>query len=519
MAFGTGLSRLSGLLRISALSFAVGVTPLADAYNLANTTPNMIYDLLIGGVLSATLVPVFVMSLETQDAARARDGICAVLSLAVVVSVLAAVLMVVAAPALVRAYTVANSLPVAGTERAVATQFVRLFAPQVACYALISMFTALLNVQGRFAAPTFVPIVNNVVVTAVLLFVGLSFSNVTLGSASGHLLLVLGAGTTAGVAAQALALVPALRRCELGLRWRWAPSDPAVRQVVRLSGWLVGIVIANQVALFVVLLLANSEPGGVTAYTYAYSFFQLPYGVVAVSIMTARQPRWASSWSTGRPAELWRDAVSGLRLLWRVILPLAALLAVAAVPLLELLLQHGHTTAAGARLAGEVLAILALGLPGFSAYLYAIRMYQAMQNTRSAFGLYLAENGANVAVAVALYRPAGVRGVAASVVVAYTAAAMLAWWRLRRRLAAGSPARLQVDPDLTAPVLALVGGGLAALAEQRLGTGVLANPAAEITVAFAVIAAGYVIVEAGGKTFVRAKRRRRANRDSRNGPR
>jgi len=109
MGVGTALSRLTGLARIIALSFALGVTPLADAYNVANTTPNMIYDLVLGGVLSATLVPLFVSRLHQDErlpGAEQRDddawaAISAVLTVSAVVLALGTALVVATAGLLV----------------------------------------------------------------------------------------------------------------------------------------------------------------------------------------------------------------------------------------------------------------------------------------------------------------------------------------------------------------------------------------------------------------------------------
>ncbi len=67
VAVGTGVSRVTGLLRFVALAWALGQTTLADSYNLANTTPNMLYDVVLGGVLSATFIPVFVDRLSNKS--------------------------------------------------------------------------------------------------------------------------------------------------------------------------------------------------------------------------------------------------------------------------------------------------------------------------------------------------------------------------------------------------------------------------------------------------------------------
>jgi putative peptidoglycan lipid II flippase len=453
MAVGTALSRLTGLGRIFALSYALGVTPLADAYNLANTTPNMIYDMVLGGVLSATLVPLFVARLRPGEAdtragpAGARGdaegwrAVSAVVTVSMVVLTAASALTAAVAGPLVRGYTLATPMAAAGAERGVAVRLLQMFAAQILLYGLVALGTAVLNSVHRFALPTFAPIAANLVMIGVLLALAgrLRHLPVDRALADPVLLGVLGLGTTAGVAVQALVVAAGLQRAGARLSWRWEPGHPAVRHVVRLSGWTFAMVAANQASAFAVLMFADTQPGGVSAYTYAYAFFQLPIGVVAFSITGARQPSWAAAWQAGAVKELRAQVAAGLRLMLRLMLPIAAALAVLAGPVVALLLGHGATSPAGAALTGRVLALLALGLPGFAVFLYFIRVYQALQDLRSAFWLYVLNNGLIVALAAALYRPAGVEGVACAVSSGYTVAAVAAAVTVRRRLRAAPP--------------------------------------------------------------------------------
>ena len=80
VAAGTGLSRVTGVARLAALYVAAGPA-LRDAYILANNTPNIIYELILGGILTATLVPLFTAQLEHDD----DEGTSAVVSVAIVV--------------------------------------------------------------------------------------------------------------------------------------------------------------------------------------------------------------------------------------------------------------------------------------------------------------------------------------------------------------------------------------------------------------------------------------------------
>ena len=245
---------------------------------------------------------------------------------------------------------------------------------------------------------------------------------------------MLGLGTTAGVAAQALLLLPSLRRAGLHLRFRLDWRHEAVRTILRLSGWTFGLVAANQIALLVVLALFNKIPGGISAYTYAYTFFQLPYGVVAISVMSAVTPELAARWARRDPAGFRRRWAGGLRGILAVVLPAAAGELILAKPLVAVLLGYHASSPAATTPTAQALAMLALGLPGFCVFLYTIRAFQAMQDLRTAFLLYVVENAVNVVLAVVLVGPVGVRGVALSISAAYTISAVVALLVLRSRL-------------------------------------------------------------------------------------
>jgi putative peptidoglycan lipid II flippase len=465
VALGTGVSRLTGVLRIVALAWALGQSHLADAFNLANTTPNMLYDIVLGGVLSATFIPVFVDQLANRTKDQAYASISAVLTVAMVVLVTTTVAALVLAPVFITGLTALDTsahsqvLHTIVAERADATTLLRWFVIQIAAYGFFALATALLNTQRRFVAVAWAPIVNNVVCIGVLVWFGLSTGRgATLASLeTNHSeVILLGLGTSLGVVLQCVALIPSLRTAGLGpIRWHWNLHDAALRTVVRLSGWTFGFVVANQVAQFVVLLLAGTAGGAdpVSSYTYAYAFLQMPYGIVAVTVMSVVAPDLAERWATGQRTAFLARLSGGLRAMLALILPAALGLLLLAKPAVALLLGHGHSTPAETSATGSALAMFALGLPGFCVYLYVVRVLQSMQRTKVAFYLYLIENAINVALAVVFVGPLGVRGLALSLSVAYTVGAILGlgllrhWfgqlgtpetWDPLRRVAAGS---------------------------------------------------------------------------------
>ena len=438
MAVATTLSRVTGVLRIAALFYAVGASGLADSYNLANTLPNIVHDVVLGGVLAATFVPVFVERLTTRRADEAVAAISAVVTVTMVLIAVASVAFLLAVPLVVDATTGLNHGTHAAQGRVVARDLLYLFAPQLTCYGFISVGTALLNARRRFGAPMFASIANNVVLVVVLVVFGATVHHAGLAEVAAHRnqLLLLGLGTTAGVVAQAALMVPSLRRAGLRLRWHLDVRHEAVARILRLSGWTFGLVVANQIALVVVLALSERiGPGAVSAYTYAWTFFQLPYGVVAVSIMSATAPELTARWATGDLEAFRRRMGTGLRTMLAIIIPAAAGLVVLARPAVALVGGYGAAGGAGDTQSTAVaLAMLALGLPGFCVFLYAVRVLQAVQDLRSAFWLYGLENGVNIVLAVVLAGPFGVRGIALSISAAYTVAALVALGYVRARV-------------------------------------------------------------------------------------
>jgi putative peptidoglycan lipid II flippase len=436
VAAGTALSRVTGVFRVGALVYALGQTRLSDVYTVANTMPNLIYELLLGGVLSATLVPVFAERVDEED-----GGTAAVVSVAGIALVVVTVVGVVAAPAVIDVFAAQLQEPVAGEVAAyseVGTTLLRFFMPQVLFYGLITIVTALLHARRSFAAPAYAPVLNNLVVTAMFLslpaIVGRDTSATdALVDAVGDstLVLLLGLGTTVGVVVMALAMVPSLVRLHVPLRFDPDWRHPAVRRVVRLSGWTIGYVVANQVALLVVYALANRGDGGdLTAYNVAFTFFQLPHGLFAVSIMTTFLPELAEA-ARRREDGVFRERFAmGLRMMALVVLPASAGYMALAQPLVGILPLGG----ASVELTAGILVAFAAGLAGFSTYLYALRGFYARQDTRTPFVLNLGENVAHVALAVPFLTLWGIEGLAAAYSVAYLLSAVAALVVLSRRV-------------------------------------------------------------------------------------
>ena len=299
MAAGTSLSRVSGFARLLAVAWVLGQERLADAYNQANTVPNTVYDLLLGGVLSATLLPVLMQSLTRRSGERDEETVPSVITFLTIVLVIATGVFWLAAPEIIRFFLSRASGPGVADEQALATTWLRLFTPQLLFIGLITITTALLNARRRFASVAFSPVLANLVTIAALVVANRMVPSSTLNAykADRAAVLVIGLGTTAGYVAQWLAQLPALFRADIPLRPRWDPRHPALLTIARLSAWTIGAVVANQVSFVLVSVLANTNGGNLSSFMYAYTFMQLPYAIIAVSIAYAVAPDLAELWT------------------------------------------------------------------------------------------------------------------------------------------------------------------------------------------------------------------------------
>jgi putative peptidoglycan lipid II flippase len=465
-------------LRVLAVVYVLGVGTLSDAYNYANGIPNIVYDLLLGGVLSATLIPVFVEHLRHDDERERVRAISAVLTAVAVALVAISGLLWLVSPWLIRFYLLLYPKSAGGPERSLATTLLRYFAPQVFFLGAIVVTTALLNARRSFTAAAVSPVINNLIAIGALLATKfVAHAVLTNKSASPvatvqsfahdqHAVWVLGIGTTLGYAVQFLVQIPAMGRAGIRVRPVWDLHHPAVRRVARLSSWLVGVVVANQASLALVMVLAGKQKGfgGVTAYQFSYQFFQLPYALVAVSIASALMPDLAERWTSGDRRAFERQLVIGLRVTLAVLVPAGLAYVAVAQPLIQLAVHHGRVSQQGAHLVSSTLALFAVGLPGFSAFFLLMRAYQAMQDARTMFMIYVLENGLTVVAALILDPIVGVPGLALAWVAPYTIASLVAVVDLRRRVG-----QLGGRGSVWAMARIFVAGGVAAGAVVLLG--------------------------------------------------
>ncbi|MGI8816033.1 MAG: murein biosynthesis integral membrane protein MurJ [Pseudonocardia sp.] len=382
MALASLVSRVTGFARQIALVAALGLTVVNDSYTLANTLPNIIYELLLGGVLSSVMVPLLVRA-QTEDDDGGQEYTRKLLTVATVVLTAATVVAMLAAPLLTTLYMGSGGTTGTNTANpALATAFALLLLPEIVFYGLGALFGAILNTKGVFGPFAWAPVLNNLVMLAVLSVYLLLPGEVTADFTNPKLLL-LGLGATLGIAVQALVLLPALRR--VGVRWRprWG-WDSRLSDAGWLALWVTGYVMVGQAGYLITTRVAfAADPGSVATYTNAWLLLQVPYGVLGVSLLTVLLPRMSRSAADGRLAELVSDLSLGARYSAVTLVPVTAMITVFGGSIGVALFSLGRSNADEAARLGATMMWSAFGLLPFALVMLQLRVFYAMKDART----------------------------------------------------------------------------------------------------------------------------------------
>ena len=422
VACGTALSRATGLIRIIVFGAMIGQTALADVYDAANNAPNVVYELLVGGILAATLVPLFTRHLQADD----DEAVSAISSVAFVALATITALAIVLSPLIFRMFSLNPAADIdVEMFRNTGTVLTRLFVVQIFFYGITAIASAILNSKRKFFAAAWTPVMANVVTILTLLAIpavtSLKPPPLSEAASNNSLQWLLGLGSTSGIIVMTAGMVIALSRSGVRLHWNLNFTHPAVVNLLRLSGWAAGYVAANQVALVVIKNLARPGSGNVDAYSKAYAFFSL-----AVSLATTFAPDLARAVANLDIPDFQNRLVSGIRLTALFTIPASFGMFVLARPLVAMLLQHGSFTSLATQNTARALSGLAIGLAGFSVYLFVLRGFYANNDTRTPFWLNLFENALNIILAIVLVKQFDVLGLGIAFATAYLVSAVVA---------------------------------------------------------------------------------------------
>jgi len=446
MAAGTLASRVTGVFRDIALVAAIGTGIFSDTYSVANSIPNIIYILIAGGAINAVFIPALVRHME-DDADQGKQFTDQLLTLVGLVLLGIVIITVLIAGLIVHLYATKLWTP---EEFDVATMFARWCLPQIFFYGLYTLASQILNSRNSFALPMYAPIVNNVIViVTAAMFVSLMSAVPTADSVTMAQINLLGFGTTLGVMAQALILIPALKKSGYGFKPNFQFRNVGNGKVGNLAKWTIGFVLVNQITFLMVSnlttlanVLVSGDPNtvavGFTSYQKGQLMMMLPHSIITVSIITALLPRLSRQAHDKDLSAFGGELSASLRLVSALIIPSAVFLLAAGPWIGALLYGYGASSTAQGAALGGVASMFALGLPAFSLFYVLLRSYYAQENTKTPFMINLGFNGLHILIGFTLFSfmPQGlqVAGLALGYSISYVITCALTWMRVGKRV-------------------------------------------------------------------------------------
>lgn len=376
MSVFTLLSRVTGFIRMWATALALGATGLTAAYNVANNVPNMIYELVAGGILSSLFIPTF-MSVRADEGDEAAWRFAShVLNVFVLLLGVVALLGTLFPEPFIWTQTFRLSSADSAAVRAPAEAFFRFFAIQIVLYGAGAVVQGLNNARRSYLWTALGPVFNNITVIATMLLVAFA----PLGDTSNT---VLAIGTTTGVAVMFATMVPTLVKGGMRYTPGLGLSDPALRRMLLLALPTIGYVITNLIAVSFrnasAFAVADNGP---SVLMYAWTFYQLPYGILAVSLATALFTELSDAAGRGDHAGFRANVDRGLRATASLMLPAAALLFALAEPLTRLYVI-GRFKTGDVPAVASALRYWALGLVFYACMMFVLRSFYALKDTRT----------------------------------------------------------------------------------------------------------------------------------------
>ncbi|MGW4677962.1 murein biosynthesis integral membrane protein MurJ [Micromonospora taraxaci] len=440
MAVGSLVSRGTGFLRNLVIGAALGGALVGDAYTTAQILPGMVYEFLLGGVLTSVLIPVLVRR-RKADVDGGQAYAQRLLTLAVLALGAAAILAVALAWPLTWLYGSSESTEAySGLVRHLSY----LMLPMIFFSGLSALISAVLNTRGHFAAPMWAPILNNLVVIGTAgLYIAIFGAKIVQPEdmTTGRIILI-GGGTLVGVAVQATGLLPALRK--VGFRWKLRFDFRALglRELGRLGAWMICYVAVSQVGLIVLFNLLNragkENAAGPLIYNNVFLLLMTAHGIIAVSIITALMPRMSAAAADGRYADLAADLSRGTRTVTAVLAPIAVCYAVLATPIAFTLFRVGAFTEDNATATSVVLLAAALALVPFAVSQLFTFAFYALPDTRTPALINIPVVALRVGVQIVLFAAFSASFAGAGMMignaVSYLAAAIGSAWLLRPRV-------------------------------------------------------------------------------------
>ena len=379
-------SRLLGFLRWVVQAATVGSGAMAGAYSSANQIPNVFYEVVVGGALAGTVVPLLAGAIAHGQREKVRETASGLLGLTLAVLLPLAVLMALFAEPLAQLLVTSDTRMGAdkaaivywGGSHQLVVAFLRMFALQIPLYGLGVVLTGVLQAYNRFTWPALAPIFSSLVV---MLTYGIYGALIDAGHYA-QAVLTLGWGTTAGVAALSLPLLWPVHRLGLGLRARLRLPAGTFTQLRSLAGAGIAALIAQQISVLTVVAVARryGSAGTIAIYQYTQAIYVLPYAVLAVPLATVVYPQLAARLAAKHVSRETKDLIANSTAL----VTLAACVGAGALMLGAPVAQQVFGLITAVDYMGAALVAFAPGLVGYALIYQLTRVLYVLDAARSA---------------------------------------------------------------------------------------------------------------------------------------
>lgn len=376
MAIATLLSRITGFLRTVMIGAALSPA-IASAFNTANTLPNLITEIVLGAVLTSLVIPVLTRA-EKEDADGGSGFFRRLLTLSVTLLGGVTILSIIGAPLLTR-----MMLSSEGQVNVVmSTAFAYWLLPQIFFYGLFALFMAVLNTREVFKPGAWAPVVNNVITLTVLGVYMVLPARLHPHEQVGIFdpqIIFLGVGTTLGVVAQCLIMIPYLRRAGIDMRPLWG-IDARLKQFGGMAMAIIVYVAISQFGYIITTRIASlADDAAPFIYQQHWMLLQVPYGIIGVTLLTAIMPRLSRNAADGDDRAVVSDLQLGSKLTFIALIPIVVFFTAFGVPIANGLFAYGQFDSNAANILGWTLSFSAFTLIPYALVLLHLRVFYARE--------------------------------------------------------------------------------------------------------------------------------------------
>ncbi len=375
MAIATFFSRILGLVREQVMAAYFGASGVTDAFLVAYRIPNLLRDLFAEGAFSSAFVPTFVeANQESKD--KSRELMWSLFWLLSMITGVISIGIMIFAPELIRIF--APSFINDPEKFEITVNLTRIMAPFLMFVSLAALFMGVLNSLKVFFIPSLAPAFYNIM--SVLSMLGLSGILIKYGY---HPIYSLGIGAMLGGLMQALVQVPLILK--YGYRPMWPKQfwTDKSKKIVRLIGpGLIGFA-ATQVNLLVTTILATGTIVGATSWlNYSFRLFQLPVGILSVSIGNSNLVHFSEAWKKKDEAGAKASLQQSYYLSFLTVMPALVILYCLSEEIVHVIFERGRFDRASTLMTAEALRMYAIGLPFYGLYKIWVPTFYALDRQK-----------------------------------------------------------------------------------------------------------------------------------------